>query len=32
VVRAGREAGVATPVNDVIYAMLKGYQEGSRVD
>jgi 2-dehydropantoate 2-reductase len=29
VVRAGREAGVATPVNDVIYAMLKAYQEGS---
>jgi len=29
VVRAGREAGVATPVNDVIYAMLKGSQEGS---
>ena len=29
VVRAGWEAGVATPVNDVIYAMLKAYQEGS---
>lgn len=29
VVRAGREAGVATPVNDVIYAMLKGFQGGS---
>jgi 2-dehydropantoate 2-reductase len=29
VVRLGREAGVATPVNDVIYAMLKGFQEGS---
>ena len=29
VVQAGRYAGVATPVNDVIYAMLKGHQEGS---
>jgi 2-dehydropantoate 2-reductase len=29
VVRLGQEAGVATPVNDVIYAMLKGFQEGS---
>ena len=29
VVRAGIEAGVATPVNDLIYAMLKGHQEGS---
>ena len=29
VVRAGRDAIVATPVNDVIYAMLKGSQEGS---
>ncbi len=31
VVRAGLEAGVATPVNDLIYAMLKGHQEGSWV-
>lgn len=29
VARLGREAGAATPVNDVIYAMLKGFQEGS---
>ena len=29
VVRAGIEAGVPTPVNDLIYAMLKGHQEGS---
>ena len=29
VVRAGIEVGVATPVNDLIYAMLKGHQEGS---
>jgi len=29
VVQAGRDAGVATPVNDVIYAMLKGDQGGS---
>ena len=29
VVQAGRYAGVATPVNDVIYAMLKGDQAGS---
>ncbi len=29
VVRAGKEAGVATPVNDVIYAMLKASQQGS---
>ena len=28
VVRAGQKAGVATPTNDVIYAMLKPYQEG----
>jgi len=31
VVRAGIEAGVATPVNGVIYAMLKNSQEGSSV-
>ena len=31
VVRAGIEAGVATPVNGVIYAMLKSSQEGSSV-
>ena len=30
VVRAGLEAGVATPVNDVIYAMLKSHQGGSQ--
>ena len=29
VVQAGRDAGVATPVNDVIYAMLKSDQGGS---
>jgi 2-dehydropantoate 2-reductase len=29
VVRAGLDAGVATPINDTIYAMLKNYQEGS---
>ena len=29
VVRAGRDSGVPTPINDVIYAMLKTYQEGS---
>ncbi len=29
VVRAGREAGVPTPINDVIYAMLKPYAMGS---
>jgi 2-dehydropantoate 2-reductase len=28
VVRVGRAAGVATPINDVIYAMLKPYAEG----
>ncbi len=28
VVQAGKDAGVATPVNDVIYAMLKGHQDG----
>jgi 2-dehydropantoate 2-reductase len=28
VVRAGRSAGVPTPINDVIYAMLKPYAEG----
>ncbi|MBM3942244.1 MAG: 2-dehydropantoate 2-reductase [SAR202 cluster bacterium] len=27
-VRAGKRAGVATPMNDVIYAMLKPYAEG----
>jgi len=31
VVRAGIEAGVATPVNDVIYAMLKNHQQGASV-
>lgn len=31
VVRIGIEAGVATPVNDVIYAMLKGHQQGASV-
>jgi 2-dehydropantoate 2-reductase len=31
VVRAGIEVGVATPVNDVIYAMLKSSQEGTSV-
>ena len=29
VVRAGLDAGVPTPINDTIYAMLKAYQEGS---
>jgi 2-dehydropantoate 2-reductase len=29
VVRAGRAAGVATPINDVIYAMLKPYIRGT---
>ncbi|PKB82401.1 MAG: 2-dehydropantoate 2-reductase [SAR202 cluster bacterium Io17-Chloro-G9] len=29
VVRAGRDAGVATPINDVIYAMLKPYAPGT---
>ena len=29
VVRAGRAAGVATPINDVIYAMLKPYVSGT---
>ncbi len=29
VVRAGRAAGVATPINDVIYAMLKPYVWGT---
>ena len=29
VVRAGLDSGVPTPINDVIYAMLKRYQEGS---
>ena len=29
VVRAGRAAGVSTPINDVIYAMLKPLVEGS---
>ena len=29
VVRAGNESGVATPINDVIYAMLKTHQKGS---
>ena len=28
VVRAGREAGVPTPINDVIYAMLKPWADG----
>lgn len=28
VVRAGRSAGVPTPINDVIYAMLKPFAEG----
>ena len=28
VVRAGEKAGVPTPINDVIYAMLKPYQKG----
>ena len=29
VVRAGLDSGVPTPINDIIYAMLKKYQEGS---
>ena len=29
VVRAGVDSGVATPINDVIYAMLKRFQNGS---
>jgi 2-dehydropantoate 2-reductase len=29
VIRAGREAGVHTPINDVIYAMLKPWADGS---
>ena len=29
VVRAGNESGVATPINDVIYAMLKTFEKGS---
>lgn len=29
VVREGRAAGVPTPINDVIYAMLKPYQKGN---
>ena len=29
VVRAGRAAGVATPINDLIYAMLKPYVSGT---
>lgn len=29
VVRAGNEVGVATPINDVIYAMLKALEKGS---
>ncbi len=29
VVRAGKESGVATPINDVIYAMLMNRQKGS---
>jgi 2-dehydropantoate 2-reductase len=28
VVRAGRAAGMATPINNVIYAMLKPYEDG----
>jgi len=31
VVRAGLASGVATPINDTIYAMLKKHQEGSQV-
>ncbi len=31
VVRAGLDSGVPTPTNDVIFAMLKGYQRGSEV-
>ncbi len=29
VVRVGREVGAPTPINDVIYAMLKPYEKGS---
>lgn len=29
VVRAGKEAGAATPINDVIYAMLKPFEHGA---
>ena len=29
VVRAGLDSGVPTPINDIIYAMLKTYREGS---
>ena len=29
VVRAGNAVGVATPINDVIYAMLKAFQKGT---
>ena len=29
VVRAGADSGVATPINDVIYAMLKTFQKGA---
>ena len=29
VVRAGHVAGVATPINDLIYAILKPYVSGS---
>ena len=29
VVRAGSESGVATPINDVIYAMLESHQQGA---
>jgi 2-dehydropantoate 2-reductase len=28
VVRSGKDAGVPTPINDVIYAMLKPYAMG----
>ena len=28
VIRAGAESGVATPINDAIYAMLHGLKEG----
>lgn len=30
VVRAGRAAGMGTPINNVIYAMLKPYENGAR--
>lgn len=30
VINAGTESGVATPINDVIYAMLRRFQEGRR--